>query len=444
VKTGLRATACLLAIATTMPAAASAADTEIQAESMTPAGPENVPTERAFWSNGYASTSVTTAEPATHLFVRARGVQCNGAPTVNVRIDGRSVYTAGVTSTSYWEIGAPISIAAGTHTVEVGFTNDYRQTLPTNCDRNLYVDKLSIIGQPFGPNSWRNKPLAPNATLAPNSVTLATELQRLVDHYGTYVNTKAFSVPVYVVPEAQETVRVTPTRNIPDLATQWEKVPLPTNARPADGTDRQMVVWRPSTDEYWDFQGLFKDALGNWKGYYGGWLPSLSTNPGHWTHPPGTKWGGSGTSIPYLAGVQRIAELQRGTIDHGLSMALPEVKMDAFVWPAQRDDGWLTTPESIPEGTRFRLPANLNPDDYPITPYAKMVFRAMQRYGAVVTDANMEENPGDDSAVLFYAEDPMPSGKDPYTNGIFGDKGAYELFANFPWHLVQVVDPSVR
>ena len=437
---------CALALGAFAPPAATAADTTmVQVEDLdfTGNGPlTDGGQAQGFWANGFATGTVTLPEPTTHIFVRARGDQCDGAPKVEVRIDDRPVYTGSVTSTTFWEIGAPISVPAGTHDVAVGFTNDYRHPVLPDCDRNLYVDSVSIIGQPFAPTSWRNKPLAPDAQLAPNSAAVAADLHRQVTTYGTYVNTGRFSVPVYTVPPNQKPVKVIAPAHKPELQRQLNDVALPANARPADGTDRSLAVWQPSADRYWDFHVLQKNVLGEWTTEHGGHMPSASLNPGHWIDPPGTQYGGSATSIPFLAGVQRIAELQRGVIEHAISIALPELK-PGHVWPAQRDDGWKAD-GVIQEGTRFRLPANLDPDAYTLTPYARMVFKAMQRYGAVVTDGNRAIDPKAKPAGLFYGEDPKPYGTDPYSGGIFGQSGAYELFPNFPWHLVQVVDPSVR
>src|SRR5256885_5722004 len=71
-----------------LPQAAMATDTGIEAESMTFTGNGAITNESSasgghalgIWSNGYASASVTTTDPSTFLFVRARGDQCNGAP----------------------------------------------------------------------------------------------------------------------------------------------------------------------------------------------------------------------------------------------------------------------------------------------------------------------------------------------------------------------------
>jgi hypothetical protein len=298
------------------------------------------------------------------------------------------------------------------------------------------VDKLVIVGQPFSPTSWRNQPLADTAAIAPNSATLVGDLQRQIATYHTWVNTDAWSTPIYTVPADQPDVKVSTSNT--GLQPQMNAVPLPSNAQPAGPPDQvgkppadhSLALWQPETDSYWDFLGLSKDLLGNWTTGYGGRLLSLSSNGAQFPAP----WGASATGIPLLAGLQRIKELQRGVIDHAVNVVIPEPKASSCTWPANRNDGVYQSASAIPEGTRFRLPATLNLDSYNITPYAKIVGRAIQRYGMIVTD----KDPG--SAVTFIAEDPTPTGSDPYTTGIFGGVGKDHLFDNFPWGQLEALD----
>jgi hypothetical protein len=144
-----------------------------------------------------------------------------------------------------------------------------------------------------------------------------------------------------------------------------------------------------------------------------------------------------------LAGLQRIAELERGNIDHAVDMCLPNIKKGIWVWPAQDSDrpgGEIPgTGAPISEGTRFRLPTSLDIDALGLPPYTRTLAKAIQRYGMVVRDRG--------SHACFYAEDPHPSGEQPYnatgpgTDGIFGGKwpNNSDLFAGFPWNQLQVI-----
>ena len=93
-------------------------------------------------TNGYLDGQV--AGSFSSIAVRARGDQCNGAPSMIVSVDGNSVLTATVPATSWTDYIASYSAGAGNHTVRVDFTNDSN---PGTCDRNLRLDivKTSTI-----------------------------------------------------------------------------------------------------------------------------------------------------------------------------------------------------------------------------------------------------------------------------------------------------------
>jgi endoglucanase len=108
------------------------------------------------WSTGTASKTVTT-DSVQALTVRARGDQCKGAPEMRVGIDGNPAATHSVSSTSWAEYNAPVSIPAGTHTIAISFTNDL---LSKRCDRNLRLDRVSLVGAPTHPPAPGGNPFA--------------------------------------------------------------------------------------------------------------------------------------------------------------------------------------------------------------------------------------------------------------------------------------------
>ena len=59
---------------------------------------------------------------------------------MTVSVDGKSVLTAYVTSTSRAAYSTPVALPAGTHAVKVTFDNDYYR----GCDRNLRADRLAF------------------------------------------------------------------------------------------------------------------------------------------------------------------------------------------------------------------------------------------------------------------------------------------------------------
>jgi endoglucanase len=97
------------------------------------------------WSNGAATTTVTTSGPSTALSLVVRGDQCNGAPAASVRVDGALVASASVTSSTWTTLTASGTWATGTHQVAVSFNNDMQAS---GCDRNLRLDRLLLTGTP--------------------------------------------------------------------------------------------------------------------------------------------------------------------------------------------------------------------------------------------------------------------------------------------------------
>jgi Ca-dependent carbohydrate-binding module xylan-binding/Glycosyl hydrolases family 39 len=93
------------------------------------------------WTNGTATTPVSLPAHADTMVVRAKGDQCQGAPRMSVAVDGRQLLSTTVPATTWTDYRAPAVLSAGSHQVSVSFLNDY---LTNNCDRNLYLDKLTL------------------------------------------------------------------------------------------------------------------------------------------------------------------------------------------------------------------------------------------------------------------------------------------------------------
>jgi len=290
----------------------------------------------------------------------------------------------------------------------------------------------SAAPRPFAPSSFWNAPLQPDTPLDRASASYVADLTRQVRTYAPWINTTRYSSAVYTVPAGQPTVRVTLDKHDPSLQAAWDRVPIPRGARPAAGTDRTMIVWQPSSDTMWEFW-LARRPRDGWHARWGGRMEHVSRSPGYYTAPP--RWGATATSLPMLGGMMRLDELRRGRIDHALAIALPEVRADVYSWPAQRTDGTVGRAGAIPEGTRFRLDPALDLDRLRMSPLVRAMARAAQRYGVVVRDRA--------GSVAFYAEDPTPTGSDPYRR-LFGGRYPSALLAQFPWAHLQALRTALR
>jgi hypothetical protein len=295
-------------------------------------------------------------------------------------------------------------------------------------------------GRFFGPAAVWNSELPADAPLDPDSSAVTADLMSKVDAGARSglpptINTTSYAPPVYTVAAAQPRVRVQLEHpdQAPDLAAAFGSVPLPPGARPAPGSDGELVVWQPSTDTLWEFWKL-RHAADGWHASWGGRLDGASTGPGHFAAPH-ANWGTTASSLPLAGGMVTPAELQRGRLDHALSMAVPSTRAGAFSLPAQRTDGVSGCQHAVPEGARFRLDPSLDVDSLGLPPAIATMAHAAQRYGIFVRDQA--------GSVSFYAQSTVSLPSDPYP-ALFGGRPAYELLASFPWSHLQLVQMQLQ
>jgi hypothetical protein len=294
------------------------------------------------------------------------------------------------------------------------------------------------VQRPYAANSVWNEPVPAGAPLAPQSSAYVSTLQQQIQSHGEWINTTQYSIPIYTVGANQPLVPVKLDQSAPGSVDELARtfaagVPIPADAQAAAGTDQSLVIYQPSRNLEWEFWRAHK-VDGVWHAYWGGKMNDVSSNPGYFDGP--SDWGGSATSLGLMGGLMTIADLRSGHIDHALAMAIPATAQGRFVYPAQRGDGHDPSSNAIPEGTRFRLNPGLNLDALHLPPVTRMIAEAAQRYGIIVRDQA--------GSVALYAQDPTPTGTDPYDgpNGLFGGLPPYKLLQAFPWNQLQVVDPN--
>lgn len=136
------------------------------------------------------------------------------------------------------------------------------------------------------------------------------------------------------------------------------RMPLPSDARPAVGTDGQLVVINMDTGEEWGLNNGYRDSDGHW--FAGGVYRYSIQNSGI----PPEGFGQRGAGISQLAGIVRRCEVDRGRIAHAVTIAYdfpctPEVCQQngwpASIPPFRKTDGKGTSPYDIPEGARLAI-----------------------------------------------------------------------------------------
>ena len=294
------------------------------------------------------------------------------------------------------------------------------------------------LSTPFSATSFWNTPLPDNAPLHPNSSVYVQNIVRQVrTHYSTYgdISTYSYTPPIYVVPDDTPPVKVrhsdcTNGGSIDTgLESQFAAVPIPADAVPSEGTDSQMVIYQPSSGQLWDFWRGEKRVEG-WYTCWGGRIQNVSNSQGIFKWP----YGATATGLPFLGGIITIGQLQSGSINHALGIGIMETRAGIHSWPANRHDGWVNDENAVAEGQRFRLPSNLDLDSMNMHPVARMIAKAVQKYGLVIWDTG--------GYVGFGAENPariISKGlSDPYI-AIYDGTPSYEILKEFPWEQLQAL-----
>ncbi len=300
----------------------------------------------------------------------------------------------------------------------------------------------------FSPSSFWNTVSPRDTEVDPRSAELVAALASEVaaeeaGKDGPWISTRRFSVPVYRVPADQPPVRVRLPGHPADgtLRAAWRKVPLPAGARPAAGTDRHLVVWQPHSNRLWEFWRLERNG-GGWQAGWGGAMDDVGSNPGVYNRHawPGSQpwWGASASSLSIAGGLITFADLEAGEINHALAISLPEIRAGVYALPARRGDGMSTNPSALPEGAHLRLDPRLDIGALGLPPLTRMIAEAAQRYGIFVRDGAAD--------VTFYAQDPTPTGADPYTGegGYFEGQTPIELLSGFPWRHLRLLKMRLR
>ena len=299
------------------------------------------------------------------------------------------------------------------------------------------------VSEIFGPGSqWRL-----DVTDAPTHPDSAALVAGVADQVASRTGVAAFNVAQY-----NSSIAVadpgTPRRDVvfddcqgkgytaeqlydPAAGAHFADVPVPETAVPAAGTDQQLTVWSPSSDQLWEFWVSRREG-DTWHACWGGRIDDVSASPGYF--PDGM--GASATGMATAGGMVLIDEARAGRIDHALTLQLPEVAAwDVFSYPAQRSDG---TPDAgpglVPEGLRLRLDPAVDVGALGLHPVAAAVARAAQRYGFIVTDRADVVAVVAESGAIEVAR----TGVDPWVE-LLGGTPDYEVMRGFPWGSLQAL-----
>jgi hypothetical protein len=182
-----------------------------------------------------------------------------------------------------------------------------------------------------------------------------------------------YGLPFDVVSRRHSTVRVRFA-----YADESDRVRYPVDARtPVEGgSDRHALVVNRGTCRLYELFAFDWNHGRPRAGSGAVWdLTSNALRPDGWTSA-------DAAGLPLLPGLVRYDEVVAGSITHAIRFTA-ELTRDRHVWPARHDAG-SSDPSYPPMGARFRLKADFDLSEF--SSKAKVVLRAMKRYGLILAD----------------------------------------------------------
>jgi hypothetical protein len=141
--------------------------------------------------------------------------------------------------------------------------------------------------------------------------------------------------------------------------------------------DRHAILIDKSSCRLYELYDLRHTERGWTAGSGATWsLRSNHLRPAGWTSP-------HAAGLAIFPGLARWDEVKRGVIGHALRFTAPETRR-AYVYPARHYASNSSDPSLPPMGLRVRLKASVNVASFP--PQARVVLRALQRYGMILAD----------------------------------------------------------
>eukprot|EP01133_Synstelium_polycarpum_P012785 gene12785-15001_t len=273
--------------------------------------------------------------------------------------------------------------------------------------------QLTAAGFPvrvFDVTSPWNTVIPATATVDPASLSMITSLKSALTtsgyahqvgyHYFQYtsplhrVNSSTFAGRITILQTLGEGFH----NSVDPLGTKRiSNLPVPTSVMPDPGLDGHMIVYDRATTIFHEFSRFawINSTHAN-ATRYDTFLPSVSGYGPAFTLG-GSRWwmkGVRGSGAPFIAGLIRMDEIQRGELQHALAISGPtnrKKRSNTVSWDyelcspvAMRTDGWVVGTNTIMEGQRIRLKSSFNTAS--LSPVAKLIAQALKTYGGYMVD----------------------------------------------------------
>ena len=286
--------------------------------------------------------------------------------------------------------------------------------------------------RPFADSSPWNTPIAARAAVDPSSAQMVLDFASVPGQDKFWINIQDYSVPVYFV-DSTVTPPVTVAAGLGGAGFRTGAAndgvdkgsglaPIPSNAMPAVGTDRHLLVVDKKTRMEWGFFNAAKSGAG-WS------VDEASTQDlaGSGVRPPesvGPWWAGHGPracGFGLMAGLITADDIRSGHIQHALVIAYPHIRSSTYTPPASTAQGTFGDAQptrGIMCGGRMQLDPSLDLKTLGLSASGLVVARALQEYGAFVGDYS--------GAVSLYADE-SPDARAYWDAGILGNDTAEKI-----------------
>lgn len=134
-------------------------------------------------------TYTTTTDAISAITIKARGDSCDGAPTMQVTLNGQVVAKQLVSGTAWTDYTFPVSAAAGNNSLKISLIDAHTAYWLWNvaCVRTLYVDRATLTTEPVASPSPTTTPTpTPSSSPAPiGGFPAGAEYVAMGDSYGS-------------------------------------------------------------------------------------------------------------------------------------------------------------------------------------------------------------------------------------------------------------------
>jgi hypothetical protein len=288
-------------------------------------------------------------------------------------------------------------------------------------------------------------PIVAAPVLDPRNATVSAALS--APGNNRVLNVVAYGTPIFYADASTPRYSLTVTNagtdkwGANDLSNQT--VPIPADAAATSGTDGKLIIIDTSTRKVYDMWQAQKVGSG-WTVSWGGVYPLDGDGSSHdvtygssayqvaWPQPL-TR--GTGSGLSSLAGSILTSDVASGVINHALAFST-DIACSATIqpqrFPATASDGGSTNSSCLPEGSRIQLDPSLNLASIPgITPMELMVGKALQTYGAYVSDQG-------GARIAFNVQTPSNAAAEAEYASV-GAAGDYVGLGHLPWTHIRVL-----